>query len=401
MFFRAGYFTEARVNGKVWRGQRHEVDDAQRRRPVRDCATIATSKRACSCDDQKSHTSTSSRSPIPRRPATSCAWRPTSMCRPAAWAAWRSGRRRWAAPTPFSAGFDLRWVDGDSEEDGYRRTGPDVNRRCHAGGDAVGPTGVRRHAAEHSGAFVQDIFTPNQQAGAHAAARVSIAGATTTATISRPPSPRGSRRPTTEPALPDESDNVASPRAAALYHVSDRDQRVGRREFGLPGADADRTVSAVRGRCGDDASRTTLGPERLVGGEAGLNLAPMRNLTVRTTWFHNRVSDPVANVTQIASFCSARAYPPAARRSRTSARRACGASRPMPSIALGTFWRVSGAYMRDDAKVTDGGTVPALVGKFLPQVPKHRGSVQVSTATRKSPRSRLASRPQGCNSTTT
>jgi len=43
---------------------------------------------------------------------------------------------------------------------------------------------------------------------------------------------------------------------------------------------------------------------------------------------------------------------------------------------------LSGAYMRDDAKVTDGGIVPALVGKFLPQVPKHRGSVQRNCRTR-------------------
>jgi outer membrane receptor protein involved in Fe transport len=35
--------------------------------------------------------------------------------------------------------------------------------------------------------------------------------------------------------------------------------------------------------------------------------------------------------------------------------------------------------MRDDAKVTDGGVAnAALVGKYLQQVPKHRGSVQLA-----------------------
>jgi outer membrane cobalamin receptor len=76
-----------------------------------------------------------------------------------------------------------------------------------------------------------------------------------------------------------------------------------------------------------------LGPERLVGGEAGLNLAPMRNLTVRTTWFHNRVSDPVANVTQIATFCSARAVPAGCAQKQNLGKTRVRASRPMPSIA--------------------------------------------------------------------
>ena len=41
-----------------------------------------------------------------------------------------------------------------------------------------------------------------------------------------------------------------------------------------------------------------LGPERLVGGEVGINIAPRRDVTWRTTWYDNRVRNPVANVTQ-------------------------------------------------------------------------------------------------------
>ena len=48
---------------------------------------------------------------------------------------------------------------------------------------------------------------------------------------------------------------------------------------------------------------------------------------------------------------------------------------------FGSFWRAAGAYLYNQAKVTDGGLAnPALVGKYLPQVPAHRGSVQVSYA---------------------
>src|SRR5262249_44390974 len=48
---------------------------------------------------------------------------------------------------------------------------------------------------------------------------------------------------------------------------------------------------------------------------------------------------------------------------------------------LASMWRVSGGYLYDEAKVTDGGLInAALVGKYVPQVPLHRGSVQVSYA---------------------
>ena len=46
---------------------------------------------------------------------------------------------------------------------------------------------------------------------------------------------------------------------------------------------------------------------------------------------------------------------------------------------VGTNWRFAGAYIYDIAKVTDGGVAnAALVGKYIAQVPKHRGSMQAS-----------------------
>ena len=47
------------------------------------------------------------------------------------------------------------------------------------------------------------------------------------------------------------------------------------------------SVGAITTRPNDQ-----LGPERLMGGELGLNVAPARNLTARLTWFDNRVKDP-------------------------------------------------------------------------------------------------------------
>jgi outer membrane receptor protein involved in Fe transport len=46
---------------------------------------------------------------------------------------------------------------------------------------------------------------------------------------------------------------------------------------------------------------------------------------------------------------------------------------------LGHSWRFSGAYLYNHAIVTDGGLANAtLVGKFLPEVPQNRGTLQVA-----------------------
>src|SRR5439155_4467284 len=96
-----------------------------------------------------------------------------------------------------------------------------------------------------------------------------------------------------------------------------------------------------------------LGPERLVGGEAGVNLEPVRNLTFRATWFDNRVSDPVANVTQIASFCTGRAVPAGCAQKQNLGKTRVRGVQTAVEYRLGTFWRLSGGYIRDDATVTD------------------------------------------------
>jgi outer membrane receptor protein involved in Fe transport len=46
-------------------------------------------------------------------------------------------------------------------------------------------------------------------------------------------------------------------------------------------------------------------------------------------------------------------------------------------VRLGASWRFVAAYLYEDAKVREFAANPALVGKALPQVPRHRGSIQV------------------------
>src|SRR6185436_2110788 len=111
------------------------------------------------------------------------------------------------------------------------------------------------------------------------------------------------------PSIPDTNESVVSPHIGALYHASDRVSVWGAANSGFRAP----TLTELYRQYAVGAVTTfpnpNLGPERLVGGELGVNVAPARNVTARLTWFDNGLTDPVANVTQAASFCSARAVP--------------------------------------------------------------------------------------------
>jgi iron complex outermembrane receptor protein len=113
-----------------------------------------------------------------------------------------------------------------------------------------------------------------------------------------------------------------------------------------------------------------LGPERLVGGDLGVTWVPARSIMLRTTFFDNRVKDPVSNVTQTVSGANV-----------TQQRQNLGRThirgiQQDGEIRVSTSWRFTGAYLYERAEVREYTANPALVGKDLPQVPRHRGSVQ-------------------------
>jgi len=43
-----------------------------------------------------------------------------------------------------------------------------------------------------------------------------------------------------------------------------------------------------------------------------------------------------------------------------------------------TSWKISGGYVFNQATVTENAADPTLVGNYLPQVPKHRGSARIA-----------------------
>ena len=115
-----------------------------------------------------------------------------------------------------------------------------------------------------------------------------------------------------------------------------------------------------------------LGPERLFGGEIGVTAELMPQLTWRATWFDNRVEDPVANVTISTSGANV-----TQQRQNLGRTRVSGLQTDV-EYRLGRSWRFSGGYLYNRARVTDAPANPALVDKTLPQVPTHRGTVQVA-----------------------
>jgi outer membrane receptor protein involved in Fe transport len=267
----------------------------------------------------------------------------------------------------FNAGTDMRWVDGDSEEDAYAPTVPTQI----VGVTQAATLSVQRVSGgtqRSIGAFVSDIYTPTPKL----VLTLSVRGDywknydghnLETNVITGLPTANNRE------SIPARDDTVVSPRVAALYHLTDRvtawaAYNSGFRAPTLTELYRQFSVGAVTTRPNDQ-----LGPERLVGGEAGINLAPARNLTARVTYYDNRVKNPISNVT---------VNPTTAQKRNLGKTRIHGLQTDV-EYRLSTSLRFTGAYLYNQAKVTDGGVEnAALVGKYLPQVPKHRGSLQLA-----------------------
>jgi len=226
------------------------------------------------------------------------------------------------------------------------------------------------------GGFAQDIITPVDKLVLTLSARVdrwrNYDGHNLENSVATG-APTGNNRP----SLTDKNDTVVSPHLGALYHITDRVSAWGAVNSGFRAPTLTELYRQFSVGAVTTFPSSDLGPEHLAGGEAGVNVAPLRDVTIRATWFDNRVTDPIANVTQVASFCSSRAVPAGCAQKQNLGKTRVRGVQTDVEYRLGSDWRFSGAYVFDDAKVTDGGVAnAALVGKYLQQVPKHRGSLQ-------------------------
>ena len=259
----------------------------------------------------------------------------------------------------FSAGTDFRWVDGDSLENGLDAlTGTQVTLKRNSGG-----------TQRILGLFAQDLITPTSQLTLTLSARVDgwhnyIGHNLETSLIGAPVN--------NVPSLPDRSDTVASPRVAARYHLTDRVDVWGDVGWGFRAPTLNELYRQFRVGQVLTLANNELGPERLVGGEAGVSFVPAKNATLRATWYDNRITDPVSNVTisQVGAAVTQQ-------RKNLGETHVYGIQTDL-EYRLGPDWRIAGAYVYGQAKVTANPSNPLLIGKWLPQVPEHRGSVRLA-----------------------
>jgi outer membrane receptor protein involved in Fe transport len=262
----------------------------------------------------------------------------------------------------LTAGTDWRWVVGDSNENVLDAvTGTQVTLARVSGG-------TQRTA----GAFVQALVTPLPRMQVTLGARFDHwrnYNAHNLETAVATGRPTANNR-----LLPEREDAVTSPRAAVLYHLTDRVTAWGDLSWGFRAPTLNELYRQFRVGPVLTLANDQLGPERLLGGEAGVNVAPVRNVTWRTTWFDNRFKDPVSNLT-----LSVVGSQITRQRQNLGRTRIQGVQSDVEYRA-GSWWRFSGAYLYNQAAVRESPGDPALVGNALPQVPRHRGTLQVAYA---------------------
>jgi outer membrane receptor protein involved in Fe transport len=276
----------------------------------------------------------------------------------------------------LSVGTDFRWVQGDSEEASYNA----------APGPVIPPTQgailafnrVSGGTQRSVGVYAQDIITPASNLTVTLSARVDtwrnynphnletpvIAG---TVVSNRPAcSVSGGVPPT---CLQDRSDTTLSPRIAARYQAAPWLSVWGDIGSGFRAPTLNELYRQFRVGTVLTTANDQLGPERLVGGEAGVSITPLPSVTIRTTWFDNRISNPVSNVTLTTVGANV-----TQQRQNLGQTHVWGLQNDV-EYRFGAAFKVTAAYLYNQATVTDGGTAnAALVGNFLPQVPTHRGS---------------------------
>jgi outer membrane receptor protein involved in Fe transport len=256
------------------------------------------------------------------------------------------------------AGTDFRWVDGETDERVY--VGGNFARDRVAGGEQ-----------QIYGLFVQDVYRPIPMLELVAGLRADYWRAYD-----------GRRRDTPPPAgvparqtFADRDELGFSPRVAAVVHAtSTTDVRASAYQgFRVPTINELYRVFRVRSDV--TAANDRLKPERLTGGEVGLEQR-WGPFTGRVTAFWNEVEDLIANVTLTTALPDCPAGTTCRQRQNLDRARIRGVEAEV-ELRPARDWRIIGGYIFSDATVREAPQQPSLEGKRLAQVPRHGGSVTV------------------------
>jgi outer membrane receptor protein involved in Fe transport len=263
-----------------------------------------------------------------------------------------------------TVGVDFRQVDGDSNEDVYLQAPGAIQKPVHPA--ILNTARVSGGTQRSVGAFIQDVFTPIEPLTVTASVRLDNwrnydAHNFETQVATGEPTENNME-------LPEKSDTVGSPRVAAMYRATDRVSVWGSVASGFRAPTLNELYRQFRVGPLLTLANHQLGPERLVLAEAGVNIAVRDDVSVRTTWFDNRVRNAVSNVTIGTNL---------QQRQNLGRTRVRGLQTDA-EYRISRSLRLSGAYLFNDATVTENEDEPDLIGKRLPQVPTHRGSLQIA-----------------------
>ena len=243
----------------------------------------------------------------------------------------------------LSAGFDWRWVDGESQEI------PTFSGQLRK-------LGGRQRAV---GVFLQDSWTllPGLQALLSARFDHWRNYDISPDVFSGPP-----------PVDPETETSRVSGRIGLSYQVTDSVSLWSAVGTGFRTPTLNELYRRFRVGAVTTLANFDLAPERLKGVEGGLNHALNDKLFWRVTGFWNRLKDPVSNVTIALNL---------RQRQNLGRTRTWGLQTEL-EYRPSRRWRFAGAYLLDDSTVQEAPANPALEGNRLAQVAKHKFTVQAA-----------------------
>ncbi|HEY7168963.1 MAG TPA: TonB-dependent receptor [Candidatus Binatia bacterium] len=170
----------------------------------------------------------------------------------------------------------------------------------------------------------------------------------------------------------DQDKGAFNPRVGVVYHLT---PEIGLRAAGYTGFRAPNLNELYRsfGTNPTTFGNSDLGPERVYGGEAGVDWSPIQPLRFSVTGFYNRLKDLIQTLTvNDLSICQGAAT--CNKRYNVGAAESYGVEfesqyHPIPSVTL------TASYALTASAITDYKPNPALVGKWLSNVPRQAGIV--------------------------
>jgi outer membrane receptor protein involved in Fe transport len=270
----------------------------------------------------------------------------------------------------LTAGTDLRWIDGETNEDfTFSAALQDFTRRRKAGGEQF-----------LAGAYLQDIFTPAPGWQVTIAGRLDFWQSFDASRVEKNKQTGAITRNT---PFSDRDELAFSPKVALLYHATDQISLRGSFYQGFRAPTINELFRPFRVRNDITEANENLKPERLIGGEVGMDYALTKQLLGRLTTFWNEVEDPVANVTKgtgpgTISPCGFVPAGGVCRQRQNLGRTQIRGIEAELEYRPTPIWAVSGSYLFNDTEVLSAPNQPELEGKRIAQVPKHQFTLKVS-----------------------